>query len=641
MNNEQFKSTENTEKQEAHESHEAPKSVEKSAEEIGEQMVEQSEKEVGDFQQEGAADLAQAEARAEKDGLEIESIDKEELQGLSSEAIIAKEDLVAEIGGEIKSVESAESQVEKANIVGAVKDKNFEGSVIVKTQDAEGRVIGYALRKNSKGELEGNKIGYMKDGSVGWVQQIHESGLVELEENGVLEKYEHTSLDTLEEQQELISAEMPDEIVEEELIEDGGVENFSTMKERTIEDPKLLNEKEASKKLLAEERKKLAKEIFAQRKAQRDRLSKLKDVIGIGQEKLEGEQGDKQFGRLSELQSAESNLMAERISSEELSEQDAGAEKENMNQLIENSEKLKSIKEKIEEHYEKAGGLSRERFDTLNRSLEHVMKRNNAFLVHTLTEIEGVRHNENSNVSSEATIEDDIDMLLSLEPSISASSVISGKQSSLWAGGQMGFLLGGGQIGEAGHGDLGTHPDGIKGRKSSGGKDASIEDINNVVSRDNGTHSGMNEVVVHNTEVAGFFQSAERDENGRFWIYGLNTKRHAEKVEQEKKRDYLPQPYTKLLKGNLSRFSEKLLMAEKRGIPQYVMTPTREFFECLSVNDDGSVNIGKQLTPEDVATGRAGLSAEKRKELGKKILEKKIFKKQETHEEAREIINNI
>ena len=63
-------------------------------------MLKQSEKEVADFQQEGATELAQSQARAEKDGLVIDDVDKEELKGLNNEANVAKEELVAEIGNE-------------------------------------------------------------------------------------------------------------------------------------------------------------------------------------------------------------------------------------------------------------------------------------------------------------------------------------------------------------------------------------------------------------------------------------------------------------------------------------------------------------------------------------------------------------
>lgn len=107
---------------------------------------------------------------------------------------------------------NAESKSEKANIVGVVKDKNFEGSVIVKAEDSEGRVVGYALRKNSEGNMEGNKIGYMKDGSIGTVYQLHEKDFSKLGENGVLEKYESIDPAALEDQQEIMTNHDSNEI---------------------------------------------------------------------------------------------------------------------------------------------------------------------------------------------------------------------------------------------------------------------------------------------------------------------------------------------------------------------------------------------------------------------------------------------
>jgi len=81
----------------------------------------------------------------------------------------------------------------KKKIEEITRDSNFDGSVIIKAKDDENRTVGYAIRKNSSGELEGNKIGYMNDGSVGWVQQIHENGFAELRENGILAAYEDAS----------------------------------------------------------------------------------------------------------------------------------------------------------------------------------------------------------------------------------------------------------------------------------------------------------------------------------------------------------------------------------------------------------------------------------------------------------------
>lgn len=87
--------------------------------------------------------------------------------------------------------QNAESKVNKARIMGASKDPNFEGSTIIKTEGADGRVIGYAIRKNKEGRLEGNEIRYQPDGKTGAVYQLHEADFDKLKESGVLESYEH------------------------------------------------------------------------------------------------------------------------------------------------------------------------------------------------------------------------------------------------------------------------------------------------------------------------------------------------------------------------------------------------------------------------------------------------------------------
>lgn len=407
-------------------------------------------------------------------------------------------------------------------------------------------------------------------------------------------------------------------------------DNLATQ-ERASQTPELLSKKEASKKFFSAERKQLAQVIQAARRAQRERLDAIKGKIETSgaSENIDDKELDFEYGNLSESQSEESNVMADRLSIEEgLSETDAQEEEGNISKLISNSESIKSIKEKLEEHYVKADAAAKEHFDTLNRSLENVIKRNNVFIVHKITE-EVYRH-ALSNVSSETTYEDDIDILLSLEPSISASSLTPGKKARLWPG-ESGFLLGGGQIGEAKSYDAGTNAQGIKKR---GGENSSIEKIDEAVGRKDelsrktyeryGEHD-YNEVVVNNPEVFGFFQHAGVDEVGRFWAYNLKTKDLSEEAVLTK----------------INTYRERFSVAEKRGIPLYIMTEDRNVYECQGVNDDGTIEVGKQLTPEEVATGRAGLSDEKRKQIGERLLQKKVFRAQETQEEARKIVESL
>lgn len=152
------------------ETHKAPQDTESP-----EKMIGDAKKEVASLQTTVAEDISK---------LVIDSDEKKALANLGTEAGVVQAEFLAEIT----------PQSQKSNIIEITKDKNFEGSVIIKIQNTEGKVVGYALRKKSNGDLEGNEIGYMENGSVGWVQQIHESGFNNLRENGVMDAFEKGEL---------------------------------------------------------------------------------------------------------------------------------------------------------------------------------------------------------------------------------------------------------------------------------------------------------------------------------------------------------------------------------------------------------------------------------------------------------------
>lgn len=589
MNNAQ-ETIEVAKKPEAPKGPEIPQDVE-SPEELRQQILTESETEVSSFKKEGEGELAQAEDVAQKEGLMVDSADKEALTGLNQEVDAAK----AELLGEINS--GKEQQF--------IPDQVLAKTKVCTKCGAEGVVsANFCTQCGSKFEQEQSAI------------------------------KKQSNPPPLPQEYRATPPPLPKKV------------EVAT-KERKIEDPKLLSKKEASEKFLAEERVKLLEEI----RVQRERLATLKKDIKNTNASFEGmgdKAEDRQYGKLTESQSAEATAMAERIFLVSgLNEQDAQSELENILQLVEDSAEIKSIKAKIEEHYAKADAIAKEHFDTLNRSLEHVIKRNNAFVVHKLEERDELRHNANSNVSSEVTYEDDIDILLSLEPSISASSVTPGEKTRLWPGAS-GFLLGGGQIGEAGSSDIGTQALGIK--KRGGLKDASITKIDEVVGRRDkwakqdferfGEH-GMNEVVVNNPEVFGFFQHVGRDERGRFWAKNKDTRILSEEIPGHFRSGPDDPGNRAGLKNIVNSYRKRFSSASERGIPLYIMTEEREVYEFLNINDDGTIEVGKKLTPEQVATGKAGLPPEKRKQIGERLLGKKIFRKQETQEEAREIIDNL
>jgi uncharacterized membrane protein len=568
---------EDIKKPEAQENYEAPRSVE-NAEELRQQMISKAKKQIGQFKQECADDLLRVEARTEKDELIISGEDKKSLEDLVTEAEAAKKELEAEIA-------PIKSQPEKSNIIGVTRDRNFEGSVIVKTEDSEGRIIGYAIRKNSQGDWEGNEIRYMKDGSIGHVYQLHEKDFSKLGEQGVLASYE----------------------------------SMPAMKERAIENLEALSEKEASKKFLAEERRKLAQEIREQRKAQRERLSVLKndsEEANKSSESMDGELENSRYAQFAERQSVEADIISERLSSSELNEQDVSDEQDNIGQLIVGSGEIKSLKVKLDDHYSKADTIAKKKFESMQKSVEQTMIRNNAFIVHTFLLDERLRHNENSNIAQRATLEDDINILLSLEPSISTSSVVPGSRQGLW-GGRIGVVLGGGDIRGIAQTDNGTVAGGIKMRN---GEVSSSKEIDEKVS-DKGER-GYNELVVNNPEVFGFFQNVQIDKSGNM----IGFEKTSSEQDNKNHKEY---------------FLKYIDLAIQKGMPPLIMTPDRRLFEFSSISNEGIVSVGAEITPEKVAKGKAGLPNEKRMEIGEQIIAKNLFRRIDDQREAKEIVAEL
>lgn len=488
----------------------------------------------------------------------------------------------------------------------------------------------------------------------------------------------------------------------------------SGLMERVIEEPVLLNEREASKRFLAEERTRLAQEIRAERHGNRVRLAELRVRAGMLSSELDASRGDlekenQEYEALMNSRSVEANTMAGRVrsllgkvgirfsSDEEMGRaivegaqrRDAIAgdaqtleeEVETLNTLIDDDTLLVGIKARLIEHYAKAGGVAEQHLDSRMRSVEQTAIRNGVFFVHTIQEYAGLRHNQLSNVSASATREDDWDTLLALEPSVSTSTLIPGRSedggvSGLWSD-TGGFLLGGGGIHYADRNDLASQSIGIKQRVVNGFERQSIEDIDRAVSKPRGERGTMisrqhgneeigtsyNEVIVDSPKVFGYFQPVgieadERFADGKYWAGDVKTRYEHErlvsaneelaKLEKDPAQKTLFDRKLEDYENDLAVFNRKISEyrnhfqeIKARGIPLYVMTPDRRMLECLGVNDDGTVNVGRELRPEEVATGRAGLPPEKRREIGERLLRKTLFKDDRTQEEAREIITEL
>jgi hypothetical protein len=447
------------------------------------------------------------------------------------------------------------------------------------------------------------------------------------------------------------------------------------LKERAVPAPEELSPRAYSKEHMAQERKELAAKIVAERRSGRDVLSELRvrsSLLAktIEQKQLDAEALKTEIARLESQRTERANSLTGRIratlgiksSGDYKIERDmddaaddlemtqdekvqASSElTESINQLVEADANLKGLRQRITDHYAEAG-------DKMHRTVEQTMLRNGAFFVHTIDEDERTRHNDNSNVSKETQFEDDLNILLSLEPSVSASSLLPGVDndgyvSGIWTGAG-GVIVSGGRISEAEHQDLGTVSRGIKNRSTYNTRaEKTSTEIDAVIhaprrSRLGDYSGGYNEFVINDPEVSGYFKQGAIDETGTAWAYGLETRQELATLHKLYETPMRKEEYGDALRTfnrNLSRYKERFDLIRAKGLPFYVLTPDRKFYEVLQVNDNGTLSLGPELTPEAAATGKAGLPSEERKRLGAELLQKRIFKHDKAHQEAEELL---
>lgn len=454
------------------------------------------------------------------------------------------------------------------------------------------------------------------------------------------------------------------------------VSDAPVLQEREVVDPEMLSERQWSKDHMSEERSRLAVEIAEERYVGRHKLAELHMHVRALQSRLERSGQDSESlrteletlegqrvaranslsGKVRSLLRIESSLDAALGAHVRAKHESLGVLREehvamaaelerSTRELVDTDESLVALREKITSHYSLAA-------EQMHRAVEQTMLRNNVFLVHTINEHAELRHNENSNVSKHASFEDDLDILLSLEPSVSASSVSpgvdeEGRVSGLWSH-SGGVLISGGAITAAAMQDMGTHSLGIKERRAPGATGTSTADIDVVVGSARsslpGEIGGYNELVVDNPKISGYFKPGAIDESGRFWAYSLDTRKNLEELHEIYHRSpsgYEYKDASEMFHGNLNRYRDRFNQIKEKGLPFYVMTSDRRFFEVLHVNENGSLTVGEELTPEQAAKSRAGLSFEKRKEIGTKLLHREVFRNQESYQEAAEIIEEL
>ncbi len=411
--------------------------------------------------------------------------------------------------------------------------------------------------------------------------------------------------------------------------------------ERDVQSPDELSAREYSKKHRKEERSRLAAEIMAERIRGREEMAALKlraeQLATAQKEGVEATNEDaKKLEELQNLRVTQSNLLMAHLktfstiayegdidlekkiialdeavnSGKQKTEEIARDLEETMKALVDLDETLKNLPQKIQQkldaHYENSA-------ERMRSTVEQTILRNNVFFCHAFGFMSG---NANSEVNiansseSNSFAEGAMDGILALEPSLAVSSIMLGKDDKGRRDqltGYQGLILGGGDIELAFEGDAGTRMLGIKDRRDrSENRHFSVNtEAIDKIARTRTGGAEKNEYVVNNAQVFGYFESINK-RDGAFKIDDVDTMR------------------------------AKLQKVNDRGIPFYAKDDENRMFEIFTIYYDGSLEIGAELTPQEVAKGKAGLAPEVRKKIGSELLQKRdLYKNNEVGRKMR------
>lgn len=384
--------------------------------------------------------------------------------------------------------------------------------------------------------------------------------------------------------------------------------------------PELKTIMKATKRNMAGERLNLAREIIQARNEARGSAQETTARLeateqALAEEKTGWEKVRSEFRDLSISVARRANDLATRItgtsewpiSKQQTTEEWKTTQREEIDglkSLLQDDTALAQMREKISAMRATTEQNARDSFERQLKTVEQTIVRNGVFILHALNEPGNpARHNDNSIVGSGATLEDDVDLALALKPSLSCSSAIPGEVQGLWSN-DMGLIIGGGDIPFAGGGDAGTVPSGI-GERARRDQRSTATDIDNVVQKTD--RASYNEVVVDNPEVFGMYQQVFASKDGGY------------KIPQE----------------DVDTFANRMHMGWQKSIPRFVLTQDRRMFEFQNVMKDGTIVIGKEISPEDVARGRAGLNVKDREELGRDVIQRNLFRNIAHHRESK------
>ncbi|MBT4071765.1 MAG: hypothetical protein HOE80_03515 [Candidatus Magasanikbacteria bacterium] len=361
-----------------------------------------------------------------------------------------------------------------------------------------------------------------------------------------------------------------------------------------------------------ERRNKVAGEIREQRKKNFDRKQQLHDAIEellekIKEKELDVEQVVEEISGFQEyILNMESFLIQKFLKYFEIKHiQETLQEKEEQkSELVESYTQMKMLLDELQMQRENRSELEEaknildkfyheenERWGEYKeeekaRSVEEIIREYDNFFVH------GINPKYvpllNSMLNRGVEWQKKLRILLSLEPSLSTSTIESGDDyTNIWS--RMGVVLNGGRVAGAHPLDAGTQATSLNNRIGITGNSADIEkDIKRAISEKN----RYNEFVLEQPQVAGFYVCIE-DIGG----------------EQK----------------DLVDFSEIYLETQELDMPLFVLEHG-EMYEAIYDEQSNRLTPGKKVSPQEMLTTQYDLSEDRRNELVDEILTDSPFK---------------
>lgn len=424
---------------------------------------------------------------------------------------------------------------------------------------------------------------------------------------------------------------------------------------------KSLSPKEYSKKCKKEERDRLAQEIRKKRKERRDELMSLKKKIKdlelmFSELNIDWNQLTQEYQALEEERNKQVNSFFKLVQNiikkagielkkeVKINKKIKQTEQEKLvireeiekiedeisvlKELVDNDNTLEVLRKKIEEHYLNAEQEKENIYQEMGRGLKNTISRNKKyFFVHNIDA--NIRFRETVICTRGSHELSCIENILALEPNIPCSSIEQGKTIHLFNYSEIyhdcvGVILGEGKIEQILDRDAGTIAASIDSRGRFKDENGCLSNVINKIktiddcleSSHTNSNPRYNEICINHAKITGIFKILSLDENGNF-----------------------------VFKGDPDIFKKHFDWAGKNNIPFFVLQENDgRLFELKNMPEIAylkPVIPGKEIQPEDVLEYQAGVSTERRIEMGKRILRKKIFHSFNFYWEAKKRLRNL